>query len=169
MGGRAPGAPPPRSANVKAHTYVMLSLSLLTLLTPCLAHPVLMLYYWRQRARKGLCWHCWYVHAIQGAILIVFTVYVDTVKNILNTGWTLLKALMLTLLTLLIQGYMGLMLTLLIHACNTRSHPNSFHCICRHFWYIQSNYNVDSYTKTSNYSKVRFKALIYFGLEQTLN
>ena len=26
-----------------------------------------------------------------------------------------------------------------------------------------------SYKKTSNYSKVRFKALIYFGLEQTLN
>ena len=32
---------------------------------------------------------------------------------------------------------------------------------------IQSNYNVDSNTKTSNSSKVRFKALIYFRLEQT--
>ena len=34
---------------------------------------------------------------------------------------------------------------------------------------IQSNYNVDSNTKTLNYSKVQLKALIYFGLEQTLN
>ena len=50
-----------------------------------------------------------------------------------------------------------------------RSHPNSFHCICRHCWYIQSNYNVDSNTKTSNYSKVWFGALIYFRLEQTSN
>ena len=62
------------------------------------------------------------------------------------------------------------MSTLLIHACDEiRSHPNSFHCICQHCRYIQSNYNVDSDTKTSNYSKVRFKALIYFGLEQTSN
>ena len=34
---------------------------------------------------------------------------------------------------------------------------------------VHSNYNVVSNTKTLNYSKVRFKALIYFGLEQTLN
>ena len=34
---------------------------------------------------------------------------------------------------------------------------------------IQSNYNVDSNTKSSNYSKVLFKALIYFELQQTLN
>ena len=33
----------------------------------------------------------------------------------------------------------------------------------------QLNYNVDSNMKTLNYSKVRFKALIYFGLEQTSN
>ena len=38
--------------------------------------------------------------------------------------------------------------------------PNSFHCICRHCRYIQSNYNADSNTKTSNYSKVRIKPLI---------
>ena len=31
------------------------------------------------------------------------------------------------------------------------------------------NYNVDPNTKTLNYSKVRFKALIYFELEQTSN
>ena len=53
------------------------------------------------------------------------------------------------------------MSTLLIHVCNEiRSHPNSFHCICRHCRYIQLNYNVDSNTKSSNYSKVWFKALI---------
>ena len=34
---------------------------------------------------------------------------------------------------------------------------------------VHSNYNVVSNTKTLNYSKLRFKALIYFGLEQTLN
>ena len=34
---------------------------------------------------------------------------------------------------------------------------------------VHSNYNVDSNMKTLNYSKVRFKALIYFGLEQTSN
>ena len=62
------------------------------------------------------------------------------------------------------------MLTLLIHACNEiRGHPNSFHCICRHCRYIQSNYNVDSNTKSSNYSKIRFKALIYFELQKSSN
>ena len=34
---------------------------------------------------------------------------------------------------------------------------------------VHSNYNADSNTKTLNYSKVRFKPLIYFELEQTLN
>ena len=62
------------------------------------------------------------------------------------------------------------MSTLSIHACNEiRSHPDSFHCICRHCRYIQLNYNVDSNMKTSNYSKIRFKALIYFELQQSLN
>ena len=30
-------------------------------------------------------------------------------------------------------------------------------------------YNVDSNTKSSNYSKIRFKPLIYFELQQSLN
>ena len=30
-----------------------------------------------------------------------------------------------------------------------------------------TNYNVDSNTKSSNYSKIRFKPLIYFELDQT--
>ena len=48
-------------------------------------------------------------------------------------------------------------------ACNEiRSHPNSFHCICQHYRYIQSNYNVDSNMKSSNYSEIWFKALFYF-------
>ena len=34
---------------------------------------------------------------------------------------------------------------------------------------VHSNYNADSNVKTSNYSKVRFKPLIYFELEQTSN
>ena len=34
---------------------------------------------------------------------------------------------------------------------------------------VDSNYNVVSNTKTLNYSKVQFKALIYFGSEQTSN
>ena len=34
---------------------------------------------------------------------------------------------------------------------------------------VHLNYNADSNTKTSNYSKVRFKPLIYFELEQTSN
>ena len=34
---------------------------------------------------------------------------------------------------------------------------------------VHSNYNADSNMKTSNYSKVRFKPLIYFELEQTSN
>ena len=32
---------------------------------------------------------------------------------------------------------------------------------------VHSNYNVDSNTKTSNYIKIRFKALIYFELQET--
>ena len=31
------------------------------------------------------------------------------------------------------------------------------------------NYNVDSNTKSSNYSKIRFKPLIYFELQKSLN
>ena len=31
------------------------------------------------------------------------------------------------------------------------------------------NYNVDPNTKTLNYSKIRFKALIYFELQQSSN
>ena len=34
---------------------------------------------------------------------------------------------------------------------------------------VHSNYNADSNTKTSNYSKIQFKPLIYFELEQTSN
>ena len=34
---------------------------------------------------------------------------------------------------------------------------------------VHSNYNVDSNMKTLNYSKVWFKVLIYFVLEQTSN
>ena len=41
--------------------------------------------------------------------------------------------------------------------------------VCMSMQLIQSNYNVDSNTKSSNYSKVRFKALIYFELEKTSN
>ena len=62
------------------------------------------------------------------------------------------------------------MSTLSIHACNEIwSYPNSFHCICRHCRYIQSNYNVDSNTKSWNYSKIQFNALIYFELQQSSN
>ena len=51
-------------------------------------------------------------------------------------------------------------------ACNDiRSHPNSFHCRCRHCQ--QLNYDVDSNTKSLNYIKIQFKALILFELEQT--
>ena len=32
-----------------------------------------------------------------------------------------------------------------------------------------TNYNVDPNTKTLNYSKIRFKPLIYFELQQILN
>ena len=32
-----------------------------------------------------------------------------------------------------------------------------------------TNYNVDSNTKSLNYSKIQFKPLIYFKLEQSLN
>ena len=34
---------------------------------------------------------------------------------------------------------------------------------------VHLNYNADSNMKTSNYSKVRFKPLIYFELEKTSN
>ena len=34
---------------------------------------------------------------------------------------------------------------------------------------IQSNYNVDSNTKSSNYIKIRLKGLIYFELQQISN
>ena len=42
-------------------------------------------------------------------------------------------------------------------------------CMLHAMTHIQSNYNVDSNTKTLNYSKIRFKVLIYFVLEQTSN
>ena len=41
--------------------------------------------------------------------------------------------------------------------------------VCMSMQSTQSNYNVDSSTKSSNYSKIRFKALIYFELQQSSN
>ena len=41
--------------------------------------------------------------------------------------------------------------------------------VCMLMQSTQLNYNVGSNAKSSNYSKVQFKALIYFELEQTLN
>ena len=41
--------------------------------------------------------------------------------------------------------------------------------VCMLMQLTQSNYNVDSNTKSSNYSKIWFKALIYFELQQSLN
>ena len=35
--------------------------------------------------------------------------------------------------------------------------------------HVHSNYNADSYTKSSNYSKIQFKPLIYFELQQSSN
>ena len=40
---------------------------------------------------------------------------------------------------------------------------------CMSMQLTQLNYNVDSSTKSSNYSKIWFKALIYFELQQSLN
>ena len=41
---------------------------------------------------------------------------------------------------------------------------------CQRRWRCMCmNYNVDPNTKTSNYSKVWFKALIYFELQKSLN
>ena len=34
---------------------------------------------------------------------------------------------------------------------------------------MQSNYNVNSNMRSLNYSKIRFKALIYFELQESLN
>ena len=41
--------------------------------------------------------------------------------------------------------------------------------VCMSMQLTQSNYNVDSNMKSSNYSKILFKALIYFELQQNLN
>ena len=41
--------------------------------------------------------------------------------------------------------------------------------VCMSMQLTQSNYNVDSNTKSSNYSKIQLKALIYFELQQSSN
>ena len=41
--------------------------------------------------------------------------------------------------------------------------------VCMSMQSTQLNYNVDSNTKSLNYSKIPFKALIYFELQQSLN
>ena len=57
------------------------------------------------------------------------------------------------------------MSTLSIHSLH-----NILTCIyCMSMQLSQSNYNVDSNTKSSNYIKIRFKALIYFQLQKSLN
>ena len=55
----------------------------------------------------------------------VVTVTVDTVDTLPGSSG-------IDVVLLKTESKKGLMLTLLIRACNTRSHPNSFHCICRH-------------------------------------
>ena len=41
--------------------------------------------------------------------------------------------------------------------------------VCMSMQLMQSNYNVDSNTKSSNYKKIQLKGLIYFELKQTSN
>ena len=41
--------------------------------------------------------------------------------------------------------------------------------VCMLMQLTQSNYNVDSSTKSLNYDKIQFKALIYFELQESLN
>ena len=41
--------------------------------------------------------------------------------------------------------------------------------VCMSMQLTQSNYNVDSNTKSLNYSKIQFKALVYFELQQSSN
>ena len=41
--------------------------------------------------------------------------------------------------------------------------------VCLSMQLTQWNYNVDSNTKSWNYSKIRFKASIYFKLQQSSN
>ena len=48
------------------------------------------------------------------------------------------------------------------------SHPDVKWYICQHYQHMQSNYNVDYNTKSSNYMKIQLKALDYFELQQTL-
>ena len=77
-------------------------------------------------------------------------VYVDTV----NTGQ---GSLMHSVLSMLKQPIHSLV--------QYTSHV----MVCMSMQSTQSNCNVDSNTKALIYSKVRFKALIYFELEQTSN
>ena len=41
--------------------------------------------------------------------------------------------------------------------------------VCMSMQLTQSNYNVDSSTKSLNYMKIQLKALNYFELQETLN
>ena len=36
-------------------------------------------------------------------------------------------------------------------------------------FHVHLNYNADSNTKSSNYSEIQFKPMIYFELQQSLN
>ena len=85
----------------------------------------------------------------------------------LKIGWILRK---------LWAGMCGCILTV-VSAVSTNKIPYSIHnsialifCIaCLDMPFnVHSNYYVDSNMKTSNYMKIRFKALIYFELHETL-
>ena len=118
------------------------------------AHPVLMLYYWVQRAKKGLMLTL-SIQGSSGTDVLLKTkskerAYVNTVDTRLIRYWCCTiedkeqrKGLCRHCRY---KAHPALMLYYwrqrgnkkLIHACNEiRSHTNSFHCICRHCRYKQ--------------------------------
>ena len=158
-----------------------LSSGLLTLSTT--THLVLMLYYWRQTAKKGhmltLSIQTRYKqHAfmsIRTTMQILIQSLWITVKfdlNILNTRW---KAFHLRFSHLdcwhCRHNSSGTDVVLLKTESKERAYvdtvdTNKIQTTCLH---VHSNYNADSNTKSSNYSKIRFKPLIYFELHQSSN
>ena len=119
---------------------------------------------------KAICWDCWYeVHPVfemcyskqREELMSTLLIHTNLESGFKHTKQ---RYEVHPVFEMFCSKQREFMLTLSIHAaCNKiRSHPNSFSL-------YMSTLSIHTNMKTLNYSKVWFKALIYFGLEQTSN
>ena len=123
-----------------------------------------------------ICWHSWYKTRISNAFNAI---YVDTVDTVFTPHSTLYKVLCKSHSVDSVDKHsIKCIVCFDLHIDSVdKKYPTqytiallwSFVSTISTCLHVHSNYNADSNTKSLNYSKIRFKPLIYFELQQSLN